>query len=220
MLGTKILETRKSKYNGVLRVVKTWGIGTYIQAEGLTQSGGIVETIWRTTLKNISHNKSLAKSELDKSLIINHCLILGLGGGTVAKLVRKYWPDAKIVGVDIDPVMVELGKKYLDLDKQNVQILISDASNPPNTPNLPKTYDLVVVDLYQGDKFPKVFGTKNYIQLVGSLLASRGTAIFNRLYYGDKKKEAAIAFGKKLEKVFNSVEVYYPITNVMFLCKK
>ena len=45
MLGIKILEERESKYNGHLRVVKTLGMGIYIQADGLTQSGGIVERI-------------------------------------------------------------------------------------------------------------------------------------------------------------------------------
>src|SRR3989344_1007167 len=116
MLGTKILEERKSKYNGQLRVVRTLGMGTYIQANGLTQSGGIVESIWRKTLKAISH----------KPLVISNCVILGLGGGTAAKLIRKYWPGAKITGVEIDPIMVELGKKYLDLSDE-IEIEIGDA---------------------------------------------------------------------------------------------
>ncbi|KKR69202.1 MAG: hypothetical protein UU12_C0046G0006, partial [Candidatus Woesebacteria bacterium GW2011_GWA2_40_7b] len=117
MIGTKILEERESKYNGHLRVVKNIGLGTYIQAEGLTQSGGIVETIWKSTLKRIH-----------KSLATNHkTLILGLGGGTVAKLIRKLWPKAKITGVDIDPLIVELGKKYLGMGKYDVDIQIADA---------------------------------------------------------------------------------------------
>src|SRR5689334_14469212 len=110
MLGTKILEERKSKFNGNLRVINTWGMGTCIQADGLTQSGGIVETIWKATLRKI-------KDEQIKSV-----LILGLGGGTVAKLVHKNWPKAKIIGVDIDPIIIELGKKYLGLNDKNINI--------------------------------------------------------------------------------------------------
>ena len=82
MLGTTILKERTSKYNGSLRVVRSWGLGTYIQSDGLTQSGGVVEGIWRQTIKKVK-----SKSEKVKSV-----LILGLGGGTVAKLVRKDWP--------------------------------------------------------------------------------------------------------------------------------
>ena len=58
MFGIKILEESESKYNGHLKVVRSLGLGTYIQANGLTQSGGIVETFWRQTLKKIQNSKN------------------------------------------------------------------------------------------------------------------------------------------------------------------
>ena len=115
MLGNKILETTKSSFNKDIKVVSTFGVGTYIQAGGITQSGGVVKTIWKTALKNIGKEK------------VKSCLILGLGGGTVAGLVRKKYPLAKITGVEIDPVMVALGKKYLGLERHGVDIKIADA---------------------------------------------------------------------------------------------
>ncbi|KKQ91917.1 MAG: Spermine synthase [Candidatus Woesebacteria bacterium GW2011_GWA2_40_7] len=208
MFLTKILEERKSKFNGDVRVVKTLGMGTYIQANGLTQSGGIVSTMWQSTLSKIRSTKSE----------IRNVLILGLGGGTVAKLIRKNWPQAEITGIDIDPIMVELGKKYLDLDKLGVQVTVRDASNLSNLPNHPnQKYDLIIVDLYNGDKFPKKFETDNYIHLVSSLLARSGVAVFNRLYYKEKKIEAE-EFGKKLNKVFKNVESFRPVSNIMYIC--
>lgn len=205
MLGTKILEERKSKFNGNLRVVRTWGMGTYIQSDGLTQSGGIVESIWKSTLKHVAYSiKPDVKS----------VLILGLGGGTVAKLISKKYPNTKITGIDIDPLIIELGRKYLKLDDADVKIIVGDASN---ISNLPKSFDLIIVDLYNGDQFPKEFETENYIHLVSSLLTSRGVAIFNRLYYKDKKLKAE-KFGKKLKKVFKKVESFHPVSNIMFIC--
>lgn len=210
MIGTKILEEKKSKYNGDLRVVKTFGMGTYIQSGGLTQSGGIVETIWKQTLRHL-------KSEKQK---IKKVLILGLGGGTVAKLIRKKYPEAKITGVEIDPVMIELGKKYLELDDET-KIKIQDAfdylSHLSNSK--PEFFDLIIIDLYNGDKFPKQFETEDYIHLVGLHLSRSGTAIFNRLYYGDKRPQA-VKFGNKLKKYFGNVEWFYPEANLMFLCNK
>jgi spermidine synthase len=218
MLGTKVLEERESKYNGHLKVAQSLGFGTYIQAEGLTQSGGIVEEIWKQTLKFLNRKQSLAKSEFGKSLIVNHCLILGLGGGTVAKLIRKNWPDAKIIGIDIDPVMIELGKRYLGLDQIDVEIKIGDALEIIQKSKVKsRKFDLIIVDLYQGDKYPEKFETENYIHLVGSLLSRGGVAIFNRLYYGDKRPET-VKFGNKLHKIFSNVEWFYPEANLMFLC--
>lgn len=208
MFGTKILEERKSKYNGALRVVNTWGMGTYIQSDGLTQSGGIVESIWKSTLRHILHTK----------YDIQSVLILGLGGGTVAKLIRKNWPEAKIIGVDIDPIMIELGKKYLELDKYNVDIKIADALYFLTHHSSLTSYDLVVVDLYNGDQFPKKFESENYIHFVRTILTINGVAVFNRLYYKDKKEEAR-RFGEKLVKIFPKVEQFYPVSNLMFVCR-
>lgn len=205
MLGTKILEEIESKFNGDLRVVRSLGLGTYIQADGLTQSGGIVESFWRQTLKKIYNSK----------FTINNCLILGLGGGTVAKLVRKNWKDAKITGVDIDPIIVDLGRKYLDLDKFEVKVIIKDAAQYTKYNIQHTNFDLVIVDLYQGDKFPKKFESEIFLKS----LTKNGLVIFNRLYYKDKKVVAE-KFGKKLKKFFRKVEYYYPVTNLMFLCSK
>jgi hypothetical protein len=79
LLGIKVLEERESKFNGHLKVSRSLGFGIYIQAEELTQSGGIVETIWKQTIRKIKSQKSK----------VRNCLILGLGGGTVAKLGQK-----------------------------------------------------------------------------------------------------------------------------------
>lgn len=195
MLGTKILEERESKFNGNLRVVRTLGLGTYIQANGLTQSGGIVEKFWDQTLKKIKKEK------------LKNVLVLGLGGGTVVKLLKKYWPGVKITGVDIDPVMVELGQKYLGLT--GVKIIIGDAYNLPGG-----DFDLVLVDLYNGDKFPKKFKGKTFL----GKFKNYPLVIFNRLYYGENKLVAK-EFGQKLKKYFESVEVYNPEVNIMFICR-
>ena len=210
MLFTKILEERESKFNGKISVVKTLGMGTYIQVKGLTQSGGIVETIWKQTLRKIPNYK----------FQITNCLILGLGGGTVAKLIRKNWPKAKITGVEIDSTMIELGKSYLGLGKLIVDTKIADALEFVSRKSLKtKKYDLIIVDLYNGDRFPEKFETENYIHLVRLHLASKGLAVFNRLYYGEKRPEA-VRFGNKLKKIFKNVEWFYPEENLMFLCSK
>jgi len=197
MLGTTILEERKSKYNGDLKVIRTLGLGTYIQAGNLTQSGGIIESMWRSTLKKV-----IRKEERVKSV-----LILGLGGGTIIKLIHKNLPEAKITGVDIDKEIVELGMKYLKLDERLVDIKISDADHDYGK------FDLVIVDLYIGDKFPKKFESEEFLRR----MAKNKLVIFNRLYYKDKKFEVE-NFGKKLKKVFTNVEEYSPLVNIMYLC--
>lgn len=207
MLGTKVLEERKSKFNGDIRVVRTFGLGTYIQARGLTQSGGIVNSFWDKTLRKIK------KSGLD----IKKVLILGIGGGSVAKLVNKYWADAKIRGVDIDPMMIELGQKYLDLGKVDIEIEIIDAEIFVKKLTGKNKFDLIIVDIYSGDKFPDKFNKDSFLKSLLNLLTPNGLVVFNRLSYG-AKKNMAVKFGEKLQKIFRKVEYFYPGVNLMFLC--
>ena len=96
------------------------------------------------------------------------------------------------MGIDIDPMMIELGEKYLGLGETDVKIKIQDAAKP-----IPGKFDLVIVDLYQGDKFPKKFEDEKFLES----LTKNKLVIFNRLYYGDKRAEA-VKFGLKLQKIF------------------
>lgn len=208
--GTRILEEVESPINGKITVVNSLAWGTYIQVENLTQSGGILEGIWKKTLKKVTSNR----------LQVTRCLVLGLGGGSAAKVARDFWPEAKITGVDIDPIMVGLGKKYLGLDEVQVKVQVQDAFEFLTTQNAqpPIPYDLILVDLYVGRDYPEKFESENYIRLVRTVLASNGVAVFNRLYF-DEKRLQAVKFGKKLEKIFTKVDCFYPQANLMFICR-
>ena len=208
MLGTKVIEEVRSALNGKIEVVRSVGFGTYIKVEGLTQSGGVVYEVWQSTLKKVK----------GKKLDIQRSLILGLGGGSAAKLVKKYWREAKITGVDIDPVMVRLGEKYLDL--KDVEIRVEDAEKFIGREVAAGTkYDLILIDMYIGDTVPEKFQSDKFIKTIHTMLGQGGVAIFNRLYFGEKRSEA-VKFGNKLEKAFLNVEYVYPEANLMFVCLK
>ncbi|MBI3443181.1 hypothetical protein HY008_00765 [Candidatus Woesebacteria bacterium] len=204
--GSRILEEVESPINGKLTVIRNLAWGTYIKAHGVTQSGGVLKKVWESTIKSLitSH----------KSPVTN-CLILGLGGGSVAQLIRKYWPEAKITGVDIDPVIIELGTRYLALDRKEVKVVIQDAMDFVSSVYSSGAYDLICVDLYIGDKYPKKFESEDFLKL----LTKGDVAIFNRLY-GPNERRSTIKFGKKLSKIFSKVETVYPEANVMFLCSQ
>lgn len=202
--GLKTLEEKESKFNGKVSVIKSIAWGTYIQVNGLTQSGGVVNGVWKSTLKNIKR----------KNLEIKKILILGLGGGSVAILSQKFWKDAKIVGVDIDPVMVDMGRKHLGLNKLEMEIHIGDAFKYLKA-NKDK-YDLVIIDMYKGDEVPGELKSDEFLEIIKANLDEKGIAVFNRLYFGEKRPEA-MRFGEKLQKFFSKVEYFYPEANLMFI---
>jgi len=211
LAGIRVLEERESKINGKLTVVKDLAWGVHIKAGGLTQSGGVVIGVWKTTLRKISqlHHTPIKK-----------VLILGLGGGTIAQVISKKWPEASIVGVDLDRDFVELGKKYLQLDELNVEAIIEDGiAYCKKAIKAGNKFDLIFVDMYQGDLLPEEFDSQEFIEMTKSLLIDDGLVIFNRLFYGEKRL-AAYRFLRKLEKIYPIVDPLYPEANVMFICGK
>jgi spermidine synthase len=54
-------------------------------------------------------------------------LILGLGGGSIARLARAFAPDAEILGIELDRDVVRLARKHLDLDALEIEVEIADA---------------------------------------------------------------------------------------------
>jgi spermidine synthase len=207
--GYKLLEEKDSLFNGKVTVTKLIGIGTTIKVGGLTQSGQIIENIWKTSLRKVRSNKLKEISEI---------LILGLGGGSMVKVINKIFPGSKITAVDIDPLMVELGEKHLGLDRKSVDIQIDDAYVfAKKTVKAKIKFDLICVDLYVGDEYPEKFESQEFMMLVMKLLKNSGAAVFNRLYY-DEKRPQSVKFGNNLSKVFPKVEVIYPEANIMFVC--
>jgi len=207
-LSQKILATVDSPINGKIEVFRSLAFGTYISVGGLTQSGGIVYEIWKRTLKRIRR----------QNLFNKNSLILGLGGGSVATLVKKNWPNSKIVGVEIDPCMYKLGEKFLNLKDVDINEIDAIAFCKKSLKEKSK-FDLIIIDLYLGDKFPEKFDSMKFISLVKKLLSPGGIVIFNRLYYGEKRKES-LNFARKVQKIFRNVEYFYPEANLMLICRE
>lgn len=148
------------------QTVETVGNKTVVKDKGkyivyvdkTQQSGPWVKKIW-------------SKADLSGENV----LILGLGCGSIVELLS---PKAKVTGVEIDSEMISLGKKYFGLSG-NIEIVINDASE--FIAKNKKTFDLVIVDLYQGKDFPLKFESKEFIKKLSQTVSKDGLVIFNRL---------------------------------------
>jgi spermidine synthase len=206
--GARILEEKESPINGKLTVIRDLAWGVHIKAGGLTQSGGVAEKVWQTSLKEVKKVKSEVK----------RCLILGLGGAGAAKVVKRFWPESAITGVEIDPIMIGLGKKYMGLKESEVEIAIEDAMKfVKRQIKKGKKYDLILVDMYVGDTIPEKFITPDFYKLIKELLENMGVAVINRLYY-DEKRKLADKTHQDLKKIFSEVMTVFPEANIMFVC--
>jgi len=75
-------------------------------------------------------------------------LILGLGGGSVARLARAMAPDAEIVGVELDREVVRLARAHLALDELDIRVEIADALGWLEKAK--GSYDAILEDVFIG----------------------------------------------------------------------
>lgn len=208
--GVKILEEVESPINGKLTIVRDLAWGVHIKGGGLTQSGGVVNKVWNTSLKETRKRKPKVKK----------CLILGLGGGGVVRVIKKYWQKSTITGVEIDPIMINLGEKHMGLKESEVKVVNEDAMKFIERQTKKKEkYDLILVDMYVGDTIPKKFETTSFYKMTKELLENNGVVIINRLYYGEKRK-LADRVHEGLKRIFPEIKTVFPEANIMFLCSK
>jgi len=197
----------KSKINGEIVVKEQLGDYT-LHVQGLIQSGGIIKGIWKKPLR-------FAQGKLS----VSNCLILGLGGGTVVQLIKNRWPEAKIIGVEIDPEIIKIGRKFFGLGEiKNLEIIKANAfkwvDGHFNDLNHQSKFDLIIIDLYLGKEFPKEVESEEFLKNLKKLLAKKGLVIFNWLK-GKSEKQ----FEEKVKKIFPAIERIETPTNLFFVLK-
>ncbi|ASS49596.1 MAG: hypothetical protein A3D31_02205 [Candidatus Fluviicola riflensis] len=108
-------------------------------------------------------------------------LILGFGAGSVAQILQNELNlNCKITGVDVDPVVLELGKRYFDTDNyQNTRLICDDAFHFVAEDT--EMYDLIVIDLFIERRVPKTFLNTRFMELVKQRLNPGGSIFFNRI---------------------------------------
>jgi spermidine synthase len=75
-------------------------------------------------------------------------LLLGLGAGSAARIVRALAPAARIVGVEFDPDVVAAARRWFALDALRLEVVIGDAREV--VCSLREPFDLVLEDVFIG----------------------------------------------------------------------
>jgi spermidine synthase len=118
-------------------------------------------------------------------------LVLGLGGGTVARAIRHLSPAARITGVELDSEVIEAARRDLDLDDLGLEVAIERAES--FLLREPRQFDLIVDDVFvasEGALEKPASLRDRWEALVLPRLAPEGLVAVNTL--GDGDLEAAL----------------------------
>jgi spermidine synthase len=154
----------QSEKNGLILCRKIFG-HWWIEVESYDQSSPYIKRMWRSALRRLS-----------PILKVHRSLLLGLGGGSIVDDLAEKYPDAELVIVEYDPVMVEVSQE-VHLFKTNPRIFVEDAVSA--VPKLEGMFDLIIVDLYKGGKTAEALEHANFIASIINKLSPGGTLILN-----------------------------------------
>jgi spermidine synthase len=105
-------------------------------------------------------------------------LVIGNAGGTTARAFGKLYPDVQIDGVEIDPKVTEVGRRYFGLD-DNPRLHVITADGRPYLASTDKRYDIIAIDAYHQPYIPFYLATEEFFELVRDRLNPGGTVALN-----------------------------------------
>jgi spermidine synthase len=106
---------------------------------------------------------------------------LGLGAGDFLSYMMKYFPDAKVDAVEINPVMIDIVKKFREKDMAKAPNYLRE-DGFKYVDKVTKKYDLIFCDMYLG----KPSSSKKYNGLfkkIKNLLNEEGVFIWNAYFH-------------------------------------
>jgi spermidine synthase len=102
--------------------------------------------------------------------------ILGNAAGTTAREYGHFFPNTRVWGVDIDPKMAEIGRRFFDLHGPHLNLVSQDAR-----PFLRKNgrFEAIFLDAYREPEIPWYLTTREFFELARKHLAPGGSLIAN-----------------------------------------
>ena len=103
--------------------------------------------------------------------------IVGLAAGTTAREAAAAFPNIQIDGIEIDPVIVDVGRKYFDMNEPNLNVIIQDGRWALS--HSTKKYDIISIDAYRPPYIPYSLTTQEFFQIVHDHLKENGVMVIN-----------------------------------------
>ena len=134
-------------------------------------------------------------------------LIIGLGGASMPKYLRKTCPDATIQTVELDPVVVDIARRYFEFaEDDRMKVHIGDGRKFIETSK--EKFDLIFLDAYGENAVPYDLATQEFLKAVRARLTDRGLAISN--LWGNESNELYWSMLKTHQSVFDELHIFHP----------
>ncbi len=108
---------------------------------------------------------------------VESAAIIGLAAGTTARQLTEAFGPIPIDGFEIDPEIIQVGKKYFEMDLNNLTIYPEDGRWGLRKSG--KSYSLISIDAYRPPYIPWHLTTREFFQEVKNHLSTDGVMALN-----------------------------------------
>ncbi len=198
-----------SLYNRSIDVVHSFGRLTLL-VDSTAQTGIYPDRLWKTGLVPFLKTVHAPK----------RIVVFGVGGGAVFHLLHRIFPQASLVGVDIDPVILKIAKDYFGLNAiPGLSLITQDAQRFVKKRSEQGKSELIVIDLYIGNGMPAFVQDARFYASLSRILKSGGILVMN-YYYPPHTDRSLKSFSNKMSQYFRSVEYKPVLRNIFFYVVK
>jgi spermidine synthase len=108
---------------------------------------------------------------------VKRIAIVGLAAGTAARQASIAFGPVPIDGYEIDPKIVDIGRKYFDMNEFNLNVIVQDGRW--GLSHSPYKYQIISIDAYRPPYIPFHLITREFFQMVYQHLANDGVMTIN-----------------------------------------
>jgi spermidine synthase len=108
---------------------------------------------------------------------VGRIAVVGLAAGTTARQATNIYGEIPIDGYEIDPLIVEVGRQFFDMNMPNLNVYVTDGRW--GLEHSPYTYDLIVVDAYRPPYIPPHLTTREFFEICAEHLSENGVLAVN-----------------------------------------
>ena len=133
-------------------------------------------------------------------------LMVGLGGGSLAKFVYHRFPATHIVAVEVNPQVVAVARQFFHLPPGDARfgVVIGDGAEYLRSEK--RAADVILVDGYDAESQVEALSTSEFYRDCARLLGESGTLVVN-LWGGDRDFRACV---DRITKAFDGLVACLP----------
>ncbi len=130
-----------------------------------------------------------------------HAVLIGLGGGSLAKFLYHHFPATRITVVENNPKVIQVARQCFFVPEDDERLRVELGEGQAWVETHPQSCDVLMVDGYDGHSQVQTLSTEDFYAAARSALDPAGMLVVN-LWSSDRRFDAYL---QRIERCFEAI---------------